>query len=366
MEPSGSVDTQQTMARQLDVSAYTVGWVCALKDEVTASRVLLDEEHKRPPKQANDGNNYIVGQMEGHNIVIAFPGAGSYGSDVISQTAAHLLRSFPNIRFGLMVGIGGAAPAPPDVIDSFNDIRLGDVVVSEPKGSHGMSCVDLHMSHLERLTSQLEGGVLQYDKGRWISDGSFEIKSHLNKPPQILLTAMKLLQSDHEIGVGQMNQYFDDISTRSIKLKKWGFQFPGRHLDQLYHTSHPHAGGANCSGCGTEKLEKRLERENDDPGVHYGLIASGNAVMKSAVYRDHLRDTWGVSCFEMEAAGLMNDFPCLTIRGISDYSDDHKNDAWQRYAAARAATYAKDLLRIIEPEEVSRVEIAAQIAENCK
>jgi nucleoside phosphorylase len=67
----------------------------------------------------------------------------------------------------------------------------------------------------------------------------------------------------------------------------------------------------------------------------------------------------------MEAAGLMNDFPCLIIRGIADYADDHKNDLWQRYAAAMAAAYTKDLLRIIQPEEVQHAEMVVQIASNC-
>jgi len=41
---------------------------------------------------------------------------------------------------------------------------------------------------------------------------------------------------------------------------------------------------------------------------------------------------------------MMNDFPCLVIRGICDYSDTHKNKEWQGYAAMAAAAYAKDLL----------------------
>lgn len=129
------------MANQLDSSAYTVGWVCAIREEVTASRALLDEEYERPPKQPNDDNNYIVGRMEKHNVVIAFPGAGSYGADAISHTAAHMVRSFRSIRFGLMVGIGGGAPSAPDTANPLNDIRLGDVVVSEPKGNHGKWCL---------------------------------------------------------------------------------------------------------------------------------------------------------------------------------------------------------------------------------
>jgi hypothetical protein len=46
----------------------------------------------------------------------------------------------------------------------------------------------------------------------------------------------------------------------------------------------------------------------------------------------------------MEAAGIMNHFPCLVIRGICDYSDSHKNKRWQGHAAMAAAAYAKDLL----------------------
>jgi hypothetical protein len=43
----------------------------------------------------------------------------------------------------------------------------------------------------------------------------------------------------------------------------------------------------------------------------------------------------------MEAAGLMDHFLCVVIRGICDYSDTHKNDILQGYAAATAAAYAK-------------------------
>ena len=54
-------------------------------------------------------------------------------------------------------------------------------------------------------------------------------------------------------------------------------------------------------------------------------------------------------CFEMEAAGRMNNFPCLMVRGVCDYADAHKNKRWQPYAAAIAAAYAKELLSIIPP-----------------
>jgi nucleoside phosphorylase len=98
----------------------------------------------------------------------------------------------------------------------------------------------------------------------------------------------------------------------------------------------------------------RHERAEDEDNlvVHYGLIASGNKLMKDALLRDALIAERGVLCFEMEAAGLMNHFPCLVIRGICDYSDSHKNKEWQGYAAMAAAAYAKDLLCRIVPQQV--------------
>lgn len=76
--------------------------------------------------------------------------------------------------------------------------------------------------------------------------------------------------------------------------------------------------------------------------------------MKDASIRDKLAAQKDVLCFEMEAAGLMNHFPCLVIRGICDYADLHKNKDWQGYAAMVAAAYAKDLLRRIVPQQVEQ------------
>ena len=69
--------------------------------------------------------------------MIVFPGSGTYGANATAQTVTNMVRTFRNIRFGLMVGIGGGAPKPPDPKDPLKDIRLGDVVVSDPKGNHG-------------------------------------------------------------------------------------------------------------------------------------------------------------------------------------------------------------------------------------
>lgn len=97
--------------------------------------------------------------------------------------------------------------------------------------------------------------------------------------------------------------------------------------------------------------------------IHYGLIVSGNQVIKNAFSRDKLNAEFGghVLCIKMEAAGLMNSFPCLVIRGTCDYADSHKNKRWQRHAAAVAAAYAKELLHVVRPVDVNGERAACDI-----
>jgi hypothetical protein len=124
--------------------------------------------------------------------------------------------------------------------------------------------------------------------------------------------------------------------------------------DTLFKAEYDHVGrGATCVKCSAEHAVIR-ETRRQAVVVHYGTIASGNQVMRSAAERDRVSvELDGVLCFEMEAAGLMNSFPCLVVRGICDYADSHKNKRWQPYAAATAAAYAKEVLSAIPPAEVA-------------
>jgi hypothetical protein len=85
-------------------------------------------------------------------------------------------------------------------------------------------------------------------------------------------------------------------------------------------------------------------RSVDEPYVHFGNIASSNQLQIFAVERNRVQREHDVICFEIEAAGVMYEYPCVVVRGICDYADSHKNKGWQNYAAATAAAYAKGLL----------------------
>lgn len=149
-----------------------------------------------------------------------------------------------------------------------------------------------------------------------------------------------------------------DMALKKIKKRK-KYTRPPPESDRLYKADivHPLHSSDGCDiACGNDEallvVREARDEEDDDPAIHYGLIASANQLMKDAGIRDKLADDKGVLCFEMEAAGLMNHFPCLVIRGICDYSDSHKNKEWQGFAAMMAAAYAKDLLRQIPPNKV--------------
>lgn len=133
------------------------------------------------------------------------------------------------------------------------------------------------------------------------------------------------------------------------------FAYQGESHDCLFHSKYEHINpDGGCDDCDATQTVQREERDDTDPVVHYGNIASGNQVIKHAETRDRLRKELGVLCFEMEAAGLMQEFPCLVVRGICDYSDSHKNKRWQEYAAATAAAYAKELLSVVPPKRVEK------------
>ena len=310
---------------------YTAGWISALPLEMAAAKAMLDEIHADLKKLPNDNNTYTLGRIGEHNIVIACLPSGVYGTTSAATVAGQMLSSFGSIHFWLMVGIGGGVPS------KRADIRLGDIVVSIP-------------------TPKFEG-VVQYDYGKTVREGWFERTGTLNKPPPSLLTAVAKLQADHELMSSRIPTFLSEMLSKQPDMAA-KYAYRGRQQDLLFETEYDHVEYKDaCEGCDKKKLVARSPRDENNPIVHYGLIASGNQVMKHGCTRDRLARELGILCFEMEAAGLMDNFPCLVIRGICDYADSHKNKQWQRYAAATAAAYAKELLSVIPATQAAKTPV---------
>ncbi|KAN0070729.1 hypothetical protein V8E54_010894 [Elaphomyces granulatus] len=301
---------------------YTVAWICALPLEAAAAKAMLHYIHPQLSQPPGDDNAYTLGEISGHNIVVACLPSGVYGIASAATVAAHMRITFPSIRFGLMVGIGGGVPS------TNNDIRLGDVVVSKPTGAFG--------------------GVVQYDYGKTVASGVFQQTGMMNQPPQVLLNAIARLHADDIMGQNRsISDMISNVLNENVEMKA-PCSRPADEQDTLFNSAYDHPQREDtCINCDKRHLIHRDPRTSDEPRIHYGLIASGNQVMKHGKTRDQLREKHGMLCFEMEAAGLMNQLPCLVIRGICDYSDSHKNKQWQGYAALTAAAYAKMLLSVV-------------------
>jgi nucleoside phosphorylase len=258
--------------------------------------------------------------------------------------AACLCASFQGIQLALVVGICGAAPFGRQQSE---DIILGDVVISE--------------------------GLLQYDLGRQFLSNRFVRKDtprdNLPRPGPRIRAALDKLQTE------QGRSWLQNITPENLEILRQTLgdvvKYPGRTEDRLFKSAyrHKHHNPLECAICANDDgrddvcdkaIEMSCQQLNCDerelvlrartihssnPIIHFGLVASGDIVMKSGEDRDDIAARDGVIAFEMEGAGVWNNFPSsLVIKGVWDYADNHKNKRWQGYAAATAAAVTKGFL----------------------
>ena len=301
---------------ELDPELYTVAWFAPLEIEAQAALHMLDNKHRgRFPMARGDDYVFQAGDMCGHNVIIAtLPAGQEYGTGSAAALASQVKRFFPNLWFGLLVGVAAGLPnltrTPP------LDIRLGDVLVGLP-------------------TSE-SAGLIAYDLGKETGQDGFQ----LLRFGQVLATTETVVRS----AIGSIKLLSPNDAEvifpyyESIKQKKHSngtFVDPGQEQDVLYQVDDD----------GNESPVERERRPDDErTRVWYGTIGSGDKLMKNARKRNELRDKYNVIGLEMEAAGTMNRIAVGVIRGVCDYGDEHKNKEWQPYAAAMAAAYAKAVL----------------------
>lgn len=199
------------------VNDYTVGWICALPVELAAAEGMLDEEHDKIPQDVDDTNLYTLGRIGAHNVVIASLPAGHMGTNPAATLASNLKAKFTSVKIGLMVGIGGGVPSDE------SDVRLGDVVISQPQNQHG--------------------GVVQYDFGKTGEGGRSIRTGFLNSPPPLLLSALARLHADQYRNPTDITKHLSVFDERSC------FSREQAGVDMLFRAVSKHTGGTDCSGC---------------------------------------------------------------------------------------------------------------------
>jgi nucleoside phosphorylase len=247
------------------------------------------------------------------------------GNCPAATVVTQMRNTFKQLRFGLLVGIGGGVPIETEQ----GPIKLGHVVVSKPVDDHS--------------------GAIQYDHGVLEADGRIRRTGFLNAPPSVLLASANMMNvRRNRAREDPLVNHLLRIDLTLPGLRK--YKYPGVTQDDLLQLKGLRLEGSQKQSHDEEEAPKRIV-------VHRGTIASGEKVVKNSSYRDSLAKDWGILCFEMEAAGAMTDFPCLVIRGISDYADASKNYNWQGYASAVAAAYARELFFHMPVDQVKQCSI---------
>jgi nucleoside phosphorylase len=298
-----------------------------------------------------DPNAYTLGRIGLHNVILAH--TPCMGKSSAAGVAASIRSSFLGVQLVLVVGVCGGVPA-----GGSEDIRLGDVVISE--------------------------GIVEYDFRKQYPDKSVRKNNpleSLGRPNPTIRSLVNKLKEDWSKKRLRVNT---SHNLKYLQQKSGRFQYPGLEADQLFEPTYRHkhhyfpacticskckkkddevcqaALGLSCSElkCSEKKLVRRCRlspsRETTlthDPMIHFGLVASGDTVMKSGEDRDVIAKMDGVIAFEMEGAGVWDKLPCIVIKGVCDYADSHKNKDWQVYSAAAAASCMKAFLKEWSPAE---------------
>jgi nucleoside phosphorylase len=320
---------------------------CALPLEADAVIELFDEapggESKKSKKVMGDENIYTFGRISSLNVILIHMGGMGKGS--AARAASSLRASYPGVNLALVVGICGGVPGERED----GELILGDVVISD--------------------------GIVQYDFGRQYPD-TYMAKSgsEVLGPPSIKLRGILAMLKGIRSRERMESKIRSNLTVLRDRLGARRTVYPGIARDTLfqptYHHKH-HTGSCTvcsrgpdsvCAEARTQSCQQlrceetflvpraRLQWSLSDtehppsPKIHFGLVGSGDTVMKSGQHRDQIATQHNLIAFEMEGSGVWDFLPCLIIKGVCDYADSHKNQNWQSYAAATAAASTRAFL----------------------
>ncbi|KAK3694521.1 nucleoside phosphorylase domain-containing protein [Podospora appendiculata] len=323
---------------------FSTAIFCALTLEANAVEAAFDHhlDAQTFGKAQGDANAYSTGMIGRHAVVLVWmAGMGKWQA---ASSASACALSFPEIKLALAVGICGGVP----FVKHDKEMLFGDAAISGD-------------------------GLVHYDFGRQFPGHQFVRKdSILDIPgkPKAEISAFLSKLRGHRAN----RHLHDSMWTHLLKLQEdlgEPSTHPGAKEYKLFEPSycHMHQVPGSCEVCGdtsqtgssvceaaltstceevhcdSRNLMSRKRLVHPRPMVHFGLIASGDRVMKSGEDRDIIAKSENIIAFEMEGIGVWDQFPCcLVINGICDYADSHKSKRWQGYAAATAAACTKALL----------------------
>ncbi|KAL6904431.1 hypothetical protein GGI43DRAFT_320078 [Trichoderma evansii] len=331
---------------------FEIAIVCGLPLEYDAVSLVSDEVWK----EDRENNDCKTGRIGEHNVVLAL--LPSMGKASAASTAANIRSSYRHIRLCFLVGVCGGVPQT-----GSKEILLGDVVVSK--------------------------AIVSYDFGRQYPDGftlKDGIESNTARPDRDIRKQLTIFETSNG-RLRLQEEIAGFLKNLQAKATQQGcgakYSYPGMDEDRLFMPGYRHkhrmsptcicsicekgsdpvcedATKSSCHdlGCAEQYLvpRTRLKRKREgeikkaqDPAVHIGIVGSGDRVIKSGEHRDSIAKPNGIIAFEMEGAGIVEETPCVVVKGVCDYADCHKSKKWQDFAAATAASALQAILEHMPP-----------------
>ncbi|KAM0250958.1 hypothetical protein ACHAQJ_008380 [Trichoderma viride] len=370
---------------------FEIAIICAKALEYDTVCILLDgfwdKDGDSFGRAKGDPNAYTTGYIGKFNVVVVL--LCSSGQATAASTAASLRSSYPCVELLLLIGTCEGVPNIPDT--SEEELLQGDVIIGETVVEYDLS------DHFERLQ---EKNTIDHCLGR------------ANKNIRSFITSLKTergYQRLKEKATSNLRRIQSRPSSarRPQRRKVTTYEYPGSANDMLfeptychrhYHslececTGHLKVGDAVCdrsrellcsqTGCENvylvhrERLDdkQRLEQEGDfeavqEPHIFFGRFGSSNTMINSGIVRDLIARRHNVIAFEVEAAGIWDELPCIIVKGVSGYGDGHKTESWkiwQNFATATAAAVAKGLIEsYILTDQSPAAEATSQMNLDC-
>lgn len=357
---------------------FNIAIVCVNSPEYDAICILLegfwDKEGDLFGRAQGDPNTYTTGHIGAFNIVVVL--LYNSGSAIAASAVASLRSSYPRLELLLLTGTCDCVPAAKHLVDMEpmqGDVIIGDIVIQYDLGNIYSDRFGVNAT-LENCTRRANKNVRSFIKMMntelWNQRLAKKTSAHLQK--------------------------IQDVSSRSRssrRQKKTSYEYPGLENDVLFEPTycHKHYGPSQCecinhvnigdpvcdnsreqscaqTGCeSTHRIHRNYTSEAEtrhgqqeivqEPRIIFGKFGSGDSVIRSGIIRDQIAEKYEITAFEVEAAGVWGELPCIVVKGVSGYADGHRTDSWskwQNFAAATSASAAKSLIEsYIQTEKAS-------------
>ncbi|KAL6804519.1 nucleoside phosphorylase domain-containing protein [Trichoderma sp. SZMC 28013] len=323
---------------------FQVAIVCSYPFECDAVALHFDEfwgeGRDSFGRSVGDFNTYTTGRIGRYDVVLAL--RPNVDKIPMADAVAGMRLSYSALRLVILTGICDGMPFTGQA-----ELLLGDVIISNAF----VRCDDIGVKYENNQSQSLV----------YMSSNDVNIRSFFAS-----------LHAEHGLYLLQQRTAYFLRQPQKTTSRQTRYNYPGAAEDKLFESTyrHIHRNSVTCMckmkdaacgevfrtscddlGCDEEYLvararltDQNMQTDRQMPALHIGKVASVDVMLKKGEDRDVIAKKEGVIAFDDSWAWGWKDTPVILVKGISSYADGHKNNKWQNYASATAASAIKAIL----------------------